>query len=618
VFVGETAQGGPIENKGFTVTDTGNHAPVVTTAPAFTIPLRTPFSLTGSATDSDGDVLTYMWEQNDRGAATGTALVNNVKTAGPLFRQFGTAANVSATDTLLSPSPGLNAVTTDPTRVFPDLGQILANNTNAVTGTCPAAPAAPAVVPAEVRDCFSEFLPTADWVGFPGDRTLNFRLTARDAHPGGGGIGGAATKLTLAPAAGPFLVTSHSAAATLRGGSQQSVTWDVAGTDGAPVSASAVKLSLLSGEVLAASTPNDGSATVTLPNVVADHERIKVEAVDNVFFDLSDADLAIQAAPDVVVTDPTVQYSDAVSGTVVKATDADSPGSALTATATGLPAGLTLADGETTEHARTWTLAGTVTAAPGTYVGSVSVTDGDGDPITTPLTVTVTPEDAVLAYIGETLTSGSTVLRATIADSADGAPGDLAHSTVTFKEDATTLCGPLSGAGGVVSCKVTLPAGSHNVSVVAGDYYTGSVAKTVRVNKTDAQVVAVSAVKVTSSAGTYKADAGKPLAFVIDAALKKGAPKGLAEIGYLSGGKVFQISAGKFESVASDGTRAEFRATADIWDLSRLLRPRLAANDVTLHVSIAKRSIAISAWDGNTLLFSLPEHALPGGVVLIK
>ena len=199
-FVGETAQGGPIENQGFIVTDTGNHAPVVETAPAFTIPLRTPFALTGSATDADGDPLTYMWEQNDRGAAAGTALVNNVKTNGPLFRQFGTAANVSATDTLLTPSPGLNAVTTDPTRVFPDLGQILANNTNAVTGTCPTAPAAPTVVPPEIRDCFSEFLPTADWVGFAGDRTLNFRLTARDARPGGGGVGSAATKLTLAPA----------------------------------------------------------------------------------------------------------------------------------------------------------------------------------------------------------------------------------------------------------------------------------------------------------------------------------------------------------------------------------------------------------------------------------
>ena len=97
-------------------TATGNHAPVVETAAGYTIPLRTPFALTGSATDFDGDTLTYMWEQNDRGGSTsgGTALVSNVKANGPLFRQFGTAANVSATDTLLSPSPGLNAVDTEP------------------------------------------------------------------------------------------------------------------------------------------------------------------------------------------------------------------------------------------------------------------------------------------------------------------------------------------------------------------------------------------------------------------------------------------------------------------------------------------------------------------------
>src|SRR4051812_12721502 len=132
-FVGETAKGGPIDNKGFAVTATGNHAPVVTTPMSYTIPVRTPFALTGSATDSDGDTVTYMWEQNNRGGAAGTALVNNTKVNGPLFRQFGVAAIVSATDTLLTPSPGENAVTTNPARVFPDIRQILANNTNAAT-----------------------------------------------------------------------------------------------------------------------------------------------------------------------------------------------------------------------------------------------------------------------------------------------------------------------------------------------------------------------------------------------------------------------------------------------------------------------------------------------------
>ena len=106
----------------------------------YTIPTRTPFALTGGATDFDGDTVTYMWEQNDRGGAAGTALTNNVKTNGPLFRQFGRAVDISPADTLKSPSPGLNAVDTNPTRVFPDMAQILANNTNAATGACPPGP----------------------------------------------------------------------------------------------------------------------------------------------------------------------------------------------------------------------------------------------------------------------------------------------------------------------------------------------------------------------------------------------------------------------------------------------------------------------------------------------
>ena len=195
-FVGETAKGGDIDNGGHIVTQTSNHAPVVTVPETVTIPVRTPFSLTGSATDVDGDALTYLWEQNDRGGRAGIALTNNTKTEGPLFRVFGEPAWVSPEDALKYHSPGQNAVTTDTTRVFPDMRQILVGNTNAKTGACPAAPAPPASgsasnVPAELVDCYSEFLPTADWVGFNNDRTMNFKLTARDGRLGGGGVGSA-------------------------------------------------------------------------------------------------------------------------------------------------------------------------------------------------------------------------------------------------------------------------------------------------------------------------------------------------------------------------------------------------------------------------------------------
>lgn len=300
-LVGEVAKGG-LTTRGGAVSAAGNIAPVVTVPAGYTIPLRTPFALTGSATDADGDLITYMWEQNDRGAASGTGLTNNVKLNGPLFRQFGTRAVVSKADSLEYNSAGENHTTADPTRVFPDMVQILANNTNAVTGACAAAATPPSV--ADI-DCYSEFLPTADYVGLAGTNaspaSLNFKLTARD---GKGGVSSASTSLVLAANTGPFLVTSFDTAVALDSGSVQKVTWNVANTNVAPVNTASVNiaLSLDGGKTwphqLAEGVPNNGSASVTLPSVTTKAARIKVEAVGNVFFDVSNADFAIRVAGD--------------------------------------------------------------------------------------------------------------------------------------------------------------------------------------------------------------------------------------------------------------------------------------------------------------------------------
>ena len=301
-FFGEVAVGGPTKRRG-TVSASGNIAPAVTVPASYTIPVRTPFALTGSAVDGDGDPISYMWEQNDRGASTGTGLLSNTKLNGPLFRQFGTRAVVSSADTIEYNSPGENQVTADPTRVFPDMEQILVNNTNAETGACPAA-STPATV-AQIN-CYSEFLPTAAYVGFAGvnaaPASLNFKLTARD---GRGGVNSASTALVLAPAAGPFLVTSPDTAVTLDAGSVQNVTWNVANTNVAPVNTSAVTITLSTDggktwpHLLAEAVPNTGSAAVTLPQLATATARVKVEAVGNVFFDVSNADFAIRVAGDV-------------------------------------------------------------------------------------------------------------------------------------------------------------------------------------------------------------------------------------------------------------------------------------------------------------------------------
>jgi len=298
-FIGEIARGG-LTNRGGSVAGTSNSAPSVTVAPTFTIPVRTPFALTGSAVDGDDDTVTYMWEQNDRGGSTGTSLINNVKLNGPLFRQFGTRAIVTSAGTLEYSSPGQNQVTTNPTRVFPDMAQILANNTNAVTGACPTASTTPT---ATEIDCFSEFLPTAAYVGVAGTNaapaSLNFKLTARD---GRGGVNSATTTLVLAPAAGPFLVTSPNTATTINAG-PQTVTWSVANTNAAPVSTANVKITLSTDGgvtwpyLLAASVPNTGSANVTFPAVATTQGRIRIEAVGNVFFDVSDANFTLANAP---------------------------------------------------------------------------------------------------------------------------------------------------------------------------------------------------------------------------------------------------------------------------------------------------------------------------------
>ncbi|MCV2362241.1 M12 family metallo-peptidase [Paucibacter sp. DJ1R-11] len=302
-YIGEIAAGGSTTRRGSTFSATGNTAPTVTAPTGYTIPVRTPFALTGSAIDAEGDTLTYMWEQNDRGAATGTGLLTNGKTNGPLFRQFGLRAVVSEADTVKYNSPGENIVSNNPTRVFPDLAQILANNTNAETGACPTVSG---TATAEQIDCYSEYLPTAAYVGFAGTNaspaSLNFRLTARD---GRGGVNSANTQLVLAPNAGPFLVTWPNSALVLNSGTAYTVTWNVANTNTAPVNTSQVKISLSTdggnsfAHVLAASVPNNGSASVTLPVLAADKARIKVEAVDNVFFDVSNADFSIKLYGDV-------------------------------------------------------------------------------------------------------------------------------------------------------------------------------------------------------------------------------------------------------------------------------------------------------------------------------
>ena len=297
-FVGETAKGGIADNGGNESNPTGNTTPVVKAPANKTIPLRTPFTLTGAGADAVGQQPVYLWEQTDIGGANGTGLVSNAKRNGPLFRVFGTRANVTDADTLLSPSPGLNIAGTSPTRVFPDLAQVLSGNTNAKTGKCPSAGTTDPV-PLRLVDCYSEFLPIKGYVGTAGSGkpAMHFRLTARDGFDDGGGVGSDRVTLRISQKAGPFLVLSFAKGGKVRPGSTKVIKWQVNGTR-ALAKKVTILLSTNGGKTwkkkLAKATANDGKARVKFPRVKTGKARIMIAARGNYFFDVNDKPFKIR------------------------------------------------------------------------------------------------------------------------------------------------------------------------------------------------------------------------------------------------------------------------------------------------------------------------------------
>ena len=260
-----------------------NATPVIAPLSNFTIPFNTPFSLTASATDADGDPLTYNWEQNDASTSTSNY-----------------PSTTDDDDVSLVFRPGFRSYlpTAEPTRSFPSLPYILDhaneapvayNNISATGSVCDG-------------NCITgEDLPSAA-------RTMNFRVSVRD---GRGGITDAGTVVTVVNTTTPFKVTSqNSSPAVWTGNTQQNVTWDVSGTNANGINAANVKISMSTNggqtftHVLAESTPNDGSAAVTIPNVATTQARIKVEAVGNIFFDINDVNFQVVTGTQATVDAP--------------------------------------------------------------------------------------------------------------------------------------------------------------------------------------------------------------------------------------------------------------------------------------------------------------------------
>ncbi|MBA4853529.1 reprolysin-like metallopeptidase [Emticicia sp. BO119] len=253
-------------NTCYTTSATGNTPPTSNAGSNYTIPKGTPFTLTGSATDPNvSDVLSYAWEEydiatsNDKGAFGsstngngGYSAVNSTASA-PLFR---------------------SKISNVPTRTFPALNFILNSANN----------------PADNE---GEDLPQAA-------RSMKFRLTVRDNKANGGGVDSDETIITVNNS-GPFLITTQNSATLwiYNGTNTANILWSVNNTNIAPINCANVKISLSTdgGQtfpvVLAASTPNDGSHTITIPNNLTSTARIKVEAIGNIFFDINNVNITI-------------------------------------------------------------------------------------------------------------------------------------------------------------------------------------------------------------------------------------------------------------------------------------------------------------------------------------
>ena len=230
----------------------GNFPPIVNAGLDYTIPTSTPFILKGAATDANNDSLTYCWEQTNVEVSTQPPVQTAIN--GPNFR---------------SRTPNIS-----PDRYMPVLQSVI-NNVIAPTWE---------VVPSVAR-------------------TMNFALTVRDNEITNGGQTGRDDMVVTVANVGPFLVNTPNTNVSWAVGTNQNVTWTVAGTTANGINATYVDI-LLSTDggytypiLLASQVPNDGSETITVPNNIGTTNRIMVRGYKHIFYDISNTNFTITTAP---------------------------------------------------------------------------------------------------------------------------------------------------------------------------------------------------------------------------------------------------------------------------------------------------------------------------------
>lgn len=219
----------------------------------YTIPANTPFVIEASASDADNDGLLFNWEQidagGDNGGTTNGSAMATDNGANPLFRSY--------------------PATESSQRYFPQLSSVLSSQLT-------------------VGETYANT-----------DRSLTLRLSVRDNK---GGVNSSDVNIKVVNNQQNFAITAPDSEQTWAGLTEQTINWNMAGTDQSPYNCSAVDI-LLSSESntsfdieLASSVANDGEHVITVPNIDSTTVRLMVKCSDKLFYALNSHNLSITKA----------------------------------------------------------------------------------------------------------------------------------------------------------------------------------------------------------------------------------------------------------------------------------------------------------------------------------
>ncbi len=229
---------------------TGNLPPTADAGLDYTIPKSTPFVLMGTASDPDSDGgLSHNWEQMNQ--QIGSMPPSNTSVFGPMFR---------SDDALPSPN-----------RYMPKLATVLSGQTQSTWEVVPSV-----------------------------SRTMKFRYSVRDNEAGGASSASDDMTVTVDGDSGPFLVTSQDTPTTWTPQSSETITWEVAGTESAPVNSPNVDIlfSTDGGQnfdvIIAEGIPNNGSADILAPNLNTTTGRLMIISSNNIFYDINGGIITVE------------------------------------------------------------------------------------------------------------------------------------------------------------------------------------------------------------------------------------------------------------------------------------------------------------------------------------